>query len=66
MYVCVCNKVTDKQITEAVYRGADTLEAVSRELRVATCCGRCRDCATQVIQDAVVQAWSDTPAVAFG
>jgi bacterioferritin-associated ferredoxin len=67
MYVCVCNRVTDKQITEAVRRGADTLEAISRELRVATCCGRCRDCATRVIRDAAAGLdWIEAPAMAFG
>jgi bacterioferritin-associated ferredoxin len=66
MYVCVCNKVTDKQITEAVRRGTDTLEAVSRELGVASCCGRCRDCALRVIHEAGQPAWAGgEPALAL-
>ena len=65
MYVCVCNKVTDKEITEAVRRGADSIEAISRELRVATCCGRCRDCAEQVIRDAAAPEWQPAPAMAL-
>lgn len=52
MYVCVCNKVTDHQIRRAVDDGIDTLDALSRELRVATCCGRCKDCAKRVLNQA--------------
>ena len=50
VYVCVCNAVTDRQIRKAVHRGAGTLEAVSAELKVASCCGRCADTARQVIK----------------
>lgn len=57
VYVCVCNKVTDKQIRQAVDAGADSLEALSQELAVATCCGRCRECALQVMTDAKRAAW---------
>lgn len=45
MYVCVCNGVTDKQIIKAADGGATTLQDLSDELNVATCCGRCATCA---------------------
>lgn len=51
MYVCVCNAVTDRQIRRAAVRGATTVEDLSRELKVATCCGRCRDCARAVLEE---------------
>ncbi len=52
MYVCVCNGITENQIRDAVCGGADTLHELSSELGVATCCGRCAECAQQVIVEA--------------
>lgn len=49
MYVCVCNRVTDSQIREAADQGAKTLECLSRQLKVATCCGRCAECACELL-----------------
>jgi bacterioferritin-associated ferredoxin len=55
MYVCVCNGVTDKQIIKAVEEGASTLQDLSEELNVATCCGRCASCAKKVMREAHFQ-----------
>jgi len=52
MYVCVCNAVTDKDIIHAVENGASSLEDVSDQLKVATCCGRCAGCARNLIRQA--------------
>jgi bacterioferritin-associated ferredoxin len=49
MYVCVCNRVTDSQILDAADQGADTLEALGQQLKVATCCGRCAECAHELL-----------------
>jgi len=49
MYVCICNSVTDRQIREARDDGACSLEALGRELKVATCCGRCAECAEKIL-----------------
>jgi len=51
MYICICNAVTDRQIRAAVAAGAASLDEVSMELGVATCCGCCREAAQQVIHD---------------
>lgn len=51
MYVCVCNAVTDTQIRDAARRGARTLGDLSSELRVASCCGRCADCANRILNE---------------
>lgn len=53
MYVCICHGVTDKQIRAAAENGIDSLEGLSRQLNVATCCGRCADCAEQLLQESV-------------
>lgn len=51
MYVCVCQAVTERQIHQAVHEGAKTLKDLSRELGVATECGRCAACARQCLRD---------------
>ncbi len=59
MFVCVCNGVTDKQIIEAAEQGASTLQDLSDELNVATCCGRCASCAKKVLRDAHSRNFSE-------
>ena len=61
MYVCVCNAVTDREIAEQVRRGARTLEAIRFELGVATCCGQCADCASEVIETTLAESAARAP-----
>ena len=56
MYVCVCNAVTDHEIRGAVKLGVCTFDDLSATLGVATCCGRCSDCARRVLADAMETA----------
>jgi bacterioferritin-associated ferredoxin len=51
MYVCVCNAVSDREIREAVDRGARSLYEVQCELPVGSCCGRCEDTANKVVSE---------------
>lgn len=53
MYVCLCNGITETQIREAVSCGAESLLDLRLELGVAACCGRCADCAQQMLQETV-------------
>jgi bacterioferritin-associated ferredoxin len=52
MIVCVCRRVSDQQIRQAVAEGAVSLECLQFDLGVATQCGRCADCACKVLDDA--------------
>jgi bacterioferritin-associated ferredoxin len=52
MIVCVCRKVSDRQIRQAVADGAHSLECLQIDLGVATQCGRCADCASRVLCEA--------------
>ena len=52
MIVCVCAKVSERQIHQAVASGAQSLECLQFELGVAVQCGRCSDCASRVLCDA--------------
>ncbi|SMN11773.1 Bacterioferritin-associated ferredoxin [uncultured Candidatus Thioglobus sp.] len=49
MYVCICNAVTDKDINQAIKQGARSLNDLSTQLKVGTCCGRCKDCAKKIL-----------------
>ena len=63
MYVCVCHGITERQIIRAVEQGARTLGEVQMQLPVGGCCGRCEDCAREVIRDTQLSA-SGSSAVA--
>lgn len=65
MYVCVCNRVTDTQIRDAAERGVASLDDLCRQLKVASCCGRCRECARQVFESAVADPWEAKPGLAY-
>ena len=56
MYICVCHAISDRQIREAVDRGAESLCEVQAYLPVASCCGRCEDSAREVIESHVESA----------
>ncbi len=53
MYVCICNQVTDHEIHGAAHLGVSTLDELAETLGVGTCCGRCRECAQQVLCEGV-------------
>jgi bacterioferritin-associated ferredoxin len=50
MYVCLCNAITEREVTAAVDLGARTLEDLQHGLGVATCCGKCADCACALLE----------------
>lgn len=45
MIVCVCHRVSDRDIARAAAEGCDSFDALQEELRVATQCGACHECA---------------------
>jgi bacterioferritin-associated ferredoxin len=51
MYVCLCNRITDNHIAKAVAEGAASLCDLKARLGVATCCGRCAECAEFVLDE---------------
>jgi bacterioferritin-associated ferredoxin len=51
VYVCVCNAVTDRAIREVLDRGAESLFDVQCRLPVASCCGRCEETASQIVDE---------------
>ena len=48
MIVCVCHRVSDRDIARHV-RGGMSFDDIQLELGVATQCGRCESCARDVV-----------------
>lgn len=51
MYVCLCNGITDRDIRGAISLGVRTMDELSAATGVATCCGRCADCARGMLDE---------------
>jgi bacterioferritin-associated ferredoxin len=52
MYVCICNAVTEREIRECACKGATCVEDLALQLGVGAGCGRCRECAAEVLEEA--------------
>lgn len=48
MIVCVCNRVSDREIVRHARAGL-SFDDIQLELGVATCCGRCEGCAREMV-----------------
>ena len=53
MIVCLCRRVSDRDIVQAVREGTTDFGMLQAETGVATQCGRCRDCACEVFEAAL-------------
>lgn len=56
MIVCVCHRVSDRDIARAVQGGCSSFDELQAELRVSTSCGKCRDCAQAIFKHHSAQA----------
>jgi bacterioferritin-associated ferredoxin len=53
MIVCLCNRVSDRDIRHAVQvQGVTDFEVLKDLTRAASCCGCCHDCAREVFDQA--------------
>jgi bacterioferritin-associated ferredoxin len=52
MYVCICRQVTDRDIQEAVAKGACRMRDLRERLGVSEQCGKCANCAHDVLREA--------------
>ena len=48
MIVCVCNRISDRDIVRHAHAGM-SFDDIQLELGVATCCGRCEGCARDLV-----------------
>lgn len=49
MIVCLCHRISDRDIAQAVRAGCSSFDGLQDELRVATACGACGDCARETL-----------------
>lgn len=52
MIVCLCHRISDRDIRAAVAAGTRCFETLQDDLRVASSCGCCHDCAREVFEAA--------------
>lgn len=50
MIVCVCHRVSDRDIAREAQGGCSSFEQLQEQLRVGTACGACEDCARQTFE----------------
>ena len=60
MIVCVCNRVSDRDIRRHAEGGCTSFDELQMATGVATCCGQCESCA----RDTFIEA-QPTQAVCF-
>lgn len=53
MIVCLCHRISDRDIQREVRAGTTCFERLQDETRVASSCGCCHDCAREVFDAAV-------------
>lgn len=53
MVVCLCHRVSDRDIRRAVASGVRCFEVLQDETRLASSCGCCHDCARAVFDEAL-------------
>jgi len=51
LYICLCNAVTEKAVRECANKGACSLDELAAQLGVGAGCGRCRECASDLLRD---------------
>jgi len=64
MIVCLCKQVRCKDIRSAAVNGVATMRDLSRELGVATQCGKCAQCARGILQESLQSTAEQQNAVA--
>lgn len=65
MIVCLCNRVSDRDIRHAVQvEGVRDFEQLKDWTQAASCCGCCHDCAREVFEEACAAAPANESSVA--
>lgn len=56
MIICVCHRVSDRDIARAARDGCASFDELQFELSVATACGKCHDCARETFHHHAAKA----------
>jgi len=65
MIVCVCRRVSDRDIERHVRNGCASFDELQMDSGVASCCGRCTDCARDVFDSASARNTNTSPHTHF-
>jgi len=49
MIVCICRRISDRDIARAARDGCVSFDDLQIAIGVGTCCGKCHDCARQTL-----------------
>jgi bacterioferritin-associated ferredoxin len=52
VYICICNAITQRQVEESARAGVRSVEELTSTLGVGAGCGRCRECAKDLLREA--------------
>lgn len=66
MIICVCHRVSDRDIARVVREGCASFDELQFELSVATGCGACHDCAQATFHEHRAAAAGGPAAMALG
>lgn len=55
MIVCLCHRVSDREIKRSVAAGVSNFEVLQDETGVASACACCLDCAREVFDEALAK-----------
>ncbi len=66
MIVCICHGINEKALRSAVESGATTMSDLQAQTGVATCCGKCADCAKCVLSEALNELRNEVLSVVSG
>jgi len=53
MIVCVCRRISDRDIERHARNGCASFDELQMDSGVASCCGQCNDCARDVFESAL-------------
>ena len=66
MIICICHRVSDRDIARAAHQGCESFDELQFDLSVATSCGRCHDCARETFHHHASQRGLDRQSPACG
>jgi bacterioferritin-associated ferredoxin len=51
LYLCLCNAITERQVRECARSGAASVDQLASQLGVGSGCGRCLECAVDLLRE---------------
>ncbi|MCB5162152.1 (2Fe-2S)-binding protein [Marinomonas algarum] len=55
MYICICNRVSDKSIKASIKEGATTMRELYKKHSIGNQCGKCCGCAKKLLNSELIK-----------